>query len=189
MPFMQTEMPGVFIIEPRVFGDKRGYFFESYNEKLFISETGLDIRFVQDNQSSSSKGVLRGLHFQKPPHTQSKLVRVLSGSIFDVIVDFRKGSPAYLKWFGIELSAENKKQIFIPKGFAHGFLVLTESAEIYYKCDDFYHPESDSGIRWDDPDIGIKWNWEPDQFIISDKDQRLLTSRELGDIFQYGENL
>lgn len=168
LKFTKTEIDGLYIIEPKLFGDERGYFMETYNEQDFL-EQGLDIKFVQDNQSASRKGVLRGLHFQKK-FPQTKLVRVLSGEVFDVAVDLRKGSLTYGKWFGIILSSENKKQFLIPKGFAHGFLVLSDFAEFAYKCDDFYHPEDEGGILFNDKDIGIKW---PDvgEIILSEKDK------------------
>ena len=149
------EIDGLYLIQPTVFGDSRGYFMETYNYEEF-KEAGLDMVFVQDNQSSSTKGVLRGLHYQKK-HTQGKLVRVLSGEVFDVAVDIRKGSKTYGKWFGVELSADNFKQFYIPKGFAHGFLVLSEQAEFCYKCTDFYHPDDEGGLAWNDPDIGVEW--------------------------------
>ena len=146
---------GLFVIEPKVFGDNRGYFMETYNQKDF-QEAGLTMQFVQDNQSSSAKGVLRGLHFQKN-FPQGKLVRVVSGCVFDVAVDIRPGSETYGKWYGVELSAQNKKQFYIPPGFAHGFLVLSDSAEFCYKCTEFYHPEDEGGLLWNDPTIGINW--------------------------------
>lgn len=165
------EIEGLYIIEPAVFPDERGYFMETYNQKDF-EEAGLGITFVQDNQSMSVKGVLRGLHFQKQ-YPQGKLVRVVRGKVFDVAVDLRKDSQTYGKWFGVELSAENKKQFYIPEGFAHGFLVLSEEAEFCYKCTDFYHPGDEGGIRWDDPDIGIKWPLEEGtELVISEKDQK-----------------
>lgn len=146
---------GLCIIEPAVHGDDRGYFMETYNQRDF-EEAGLDIVFVQDNQSMSKKGVLRGLHFQKE-HPQGKLVRVIKGSVFDVAVDLRSNSSTYGKWFGVELTAENKKQFYIPEGFAHGFLVLSHEAEFCYKCTDFYHPGDEGGLAWNDPEIGIEW--------------------------------
>ena len=167
--FIKTDIDGVFIIEPKVFGDNRGYFMETYNENDF-KEEGLEIKFVQDNQSASRKGVLRGLHFQKT-FPQTKLVRVISGEVFDVAVDLRRDSDTYGKWVGVVLSAENKKQFLIPKGFAHGFLVLSDHAEFVYKCDDFYHPEDEGGIMWNDPDIGIDWP-SIDGVILSEKDTK-----------------
>lgn len=146
---------GLCVITPTVHGDNRGYFFESYS-KRDMEEAGISIEFVQDNQSMSTKGVLRGLHFQKK-HSQTKLVRVIKGSVFDVAVDIRSGSDTYGKWYGLELTEENKKQFLIPKGFAHGFLVLSDEAEFCYKCDDFYHPDDEGGIAWNDPTIGIEW--------------------------------
>mgnify|MGYP001350151085 CR=1 FL=1 len=167
--FTETKIKDVFVIESAVFGDHRGYFMETYNEQDFF-RAGLRYRFVQDNQSSSVKGVLRGLHFQKK-HPQAKLVRVLRGEVFDVAVDLRKGSPTYGEWVGEILTAENKKQLMIPRGFAHGFLVLSDYAEFAYKCDEFYHPEDEGGIMYDDPDIGIVWPMEGD-YILSDKDRK-----------------
>lgn len=167
--FTETKIKDVFVIEPAVFGDHRGYFMETYNEQDFF-RAGLRYRFVQDNQSSSVKGVLRGLHFQKK-HPQAKLVRVLRGEVFDVAVDLRKGSPTYGEWVGEILTAENKKQLMIPRGFAHGFLVLSDYAEFAYKCDEFYHPEDEGGIMYDDPEIGIAWPMEGD-YILSDKDRK-----------------
>jgi dTDP-4-dehydrorhamnose 3,5-epimerase len=172
MSFYEVDIPGLLIIEPKVFEDSRGYFFESYNEQLF-AKAGLNIRFVQDNQSKSSYGVIRGLHYQLGAHAQSKLVRVLEGMILDVAVDIRKGSPTYGKSFALELSAENKKQLFIPKGFAHGFSVLSETAVVLYKCDTFYNKESEAGIRYDDPELKINWDIPEGKEIISDKDQQL----------------
>ncbi len=153
--FRRTEIEGVKVIEPTVYGDERGYFMETYNRKEFV-EAGIDCEFVQDNQSRSCKGVLRGLHFQKV-HQQAKLVRVIKGEVFDVAVDLRKDSPTWGKYVSVILSEENRMQFFIPKGFAHGFLVLSEDAEFTYKCDEFYHPEDEGGIAWNDPTIGIKW--------------------------------
>jgi len=172
MPFFKTEFAGLLIFEPAVYKDSRGYFFESYNEKTFLNEN-IDLRFVQDNQSSSSYGVVRGLHYQLSPHAQTKLVRVLTGTIVDIAVDIRKNSPTFSKVFSIELSAENKKQLLIPSGFAHGFSVLSERAEVLYKCDDFYDKESETGIRYDDPQLGIDWKIPVDKIIVSEKDQQL----------------
>lgn len=164
--FNATDIEGVFVIESKVYGDERGYFMETYSEAEF-EEVGLNYKFVQDNQSSSRKGVLRGLHFQKS-HPQAKLVRVLSGEVFDVAVDLRAGSPTYGKWVGELLSAENKKQLMIPRGFAHGFLVVSETAEFAYKCDDFYHPEDEGGIMYDS--AGIDWPKIDGELILSEKD-------------------
>lgn len=172
MPFVQTDIPGLRVYEPRVFEDSRGYFFESYNADLFKKE-GVDFVFLQDNQSSSSYGVIRGLHFQKDPHAQTKLVRVLSGKILDVAVDIRHGSPTFGRHFTIELSAENKKQLLVPRGFAHGFSVISERAEVLYKCDGFYNKESEGGIRFDDPKLNIDWKLPSASAIISDKDKEL----------------
>lgn len=165
------EIEGLKVITPAVFGDERGYFMETYNYNDY-KEAGLDMEFVQDNQSMSKKGVLRGLHFQIN-FPQDKLVRVVSGEVFDVAVDLREGSKTYGKWFGVVLSAENKKQFFIPKNFAHGFVVLSDTAEFAYKCTDFYHPNDEGGLAWNDPEIGVKWPIPADmQLIISDKDQK-----------------
>jgi dTDP-4-dehydrorhamnose 3,5-epimerase len=172
MPFIKQEFPGVFIFEPRVFEDSRGYFFEAYNEQTFTAE-GINTRFIQDNQSFSRRGIVRGLHYQLEPWAQAKLVRVLQGVILDVIVDIRKGSPTYGKTLCIELSAENKKQLFIPRGFAHGFSVLSESADILYKCDQLYNKESESGIRYNDPVLNIDWKVETGKETVSDKDLEL----------------
>ena len=164
-------MEGLYVIEPTVFYDERGYFVETYNQNDFKAE-GLDMVFVQDNQSMSSRGVLRGLHYQKQ-YPQGKLVRVVRGTVFDVAVDLRASSETYGKWFGVELSAENKKQFYIPQGFAHGFLVLSDVAEFAYKCTDFYHPGDEGGLIWNDPDIGVEWPIEEGmQLLISDKDQK-----------------
>jgi dTDP-4-dehydrorhamnose 3,5-epimerase len=172
MPFDKTQFPGLLVFEPIVYEDSRGYFFESYNERNFQQEN-ITLRFVQDNQSSSSYGVIRGLHLQLKPHAQAKLVRVLSGSILDVAVDMRKNSPTYGKVFSIELSAENKKQLFIPVGFAHGFSVLSERAEVFYKCDEFYKKESETGVRYNDPLLHIDWKIPPEKINVSEKDQQL----------------
>lgn len=168
MIFTRTEIDGVYIIEPKVFGDNRGYFMETYNENEFKSN-GLNYSFVQDNQSKSKKGVLRGLHFQKI-HPQAKLVRVLEGEVLDVAVDLRKGSPTYGKHVSVILSEENKKMFLIPRGFAHGFVVLSETATFAYKCDDFYHPEEEGGILWNDPSLDIDWIYKGEP-ILSEKDK------------------
>jgi len=167
--FNKTEIEGVFVIEPQVFGDQRGYFMETFKEKDFL-DAGLNYRFVQDNQSKSRKGVLRGLHYQKH-FPQAKLVRVISGEVFDVAVDLRKDSPTYGKWVGVILSAENKKMFMVPRGFAHGFLVLSEEAEFVYKCDELYHPEDEGGIMWNDPEIGIVWPFDGEP-LLSEKDTK-----------------
>jgi len=179
MKIMSNHIPGLVVIEPKVFEDSRGYFYESYNKKAFHN-AGITNEFVQDNQSKSNKGVLRGLHYQLEPFAQAKLVRVISGSVFDVAVDIRKGSPTFGQWFGEVLSADNKKQMFIPRGFAHGFLVLEDNTEFFYKCDNFYSKEHDRGIKFDDPAININWNFPLDQLILSDKDkvQPLLNDAE-----------
>ena len=169
MPFIKTEFPGLLIFEPKIWGDERGYFFESYNEKVFIAE-GVEIKFVQDNQASSVYGVIRGLHYQLSPYAQTKLIRVLSGSILDVAVDIRKNSPTFGKAYTIELSAENKKQLLVPKGFAHGYSVISETAEVFYKCDEFYNKESEGGIAYNDPALNIDWGVDGSRAIISEKD-------------------
>ncbi|MCY6484505.1 dTDP-4-dehydrorhamnose 3,5-epimerase [Clostridium aestuarii] len=175
--FIKTPIDGLYVIEPNVFGDNRGYFMETYNYNDF-KEVGLDMVFVQDNQSKSKKGVLRGLHFQKK-HPQGKLVRVISGEVFDVVVDLRKGSETYGEWYGVILSAENKKQFYIPEGFAHGFLVLSDEAEFTYKCTEFYHPEDEGGIRWDDDEIGIEWPVDGNEkLIFSKKDKKWKVLKE-----------
>jgi dTDP-4-dehydrorhamnose 3,5-epimerase len=172
MNVIKTNLPGLYVIEPKVFQDDRGYFFESYQEEK-LSQQGIKSRFVQDNQSKSSYGVIRGLHFQKEPHAQTKLIRVLEGSIYDVAVDVRMGSPTFGKWFGIELSAENKKQLYVPKGFAHGFSVLSETAVVFYKCDELYNPASEGGILFNDPGLGIDWKIEAGKELLSAKDKIL----------------
>lgn len=167
--FNKTDIEGVFVIEPKVFGDSRGYFMETYKDDEFKAN-GLDYHFVQDNQSKSHKGVLRGLHYQKS-FPQAKLVRVISGEVFDVAVDLRKNSPTYGKWVGVILTSENKKMLMIPKGFAHGFVVLSDTAEFVYKCDEVYHPEDEGGIMWNDPDIAIKWPYDG-ELQLSEKDTK-----------------
>lgn len=172
MAFSTCFIEGLIIIEPKVFEDSRGYFFEAYNQEVFVQNNVPSI-FVQDNQSKSSYGVIRGLHYQLNPYAQAKLVRVLEGSILDVAVDIRKNSPTYGQYFSVELSAENKKQLFIPAGFAHGFSVLSETAIVLYKCNAFYNKQSEGGIRFDDPDLNIDWKVDPLKAIISDKDKQL----------------
>ncbi|RYZ61959.1 MAG: dTDP-4-dehydrorhamnose 3,5-epimerase [Chitinophagaceae bacterium] len=184
MPFQQTHIQDLLIFEPKVFEDSRGYFFEAYNENSFAEE-GVITRFVQDNQSKSSYGVIRGLHYQLPPFAQTKLVRVLEGRILDVAVDIRKGSPTFGQSFAIELSAENKKQLFIPAGFAHGFSVLSETAIVFYKCDQFYNKESEGGIRYDDPALGIDWQIEKGKEIVSDKDIALPLFADCKNSFEF----
>ncbi len=168
--FIKTSIDGVIIVEPTAYGDSRGYFMETYQREDFI-KGGIDVEFVQDNQSMSTKGVLRGLHFQKQ-FSQSKLVRCIRGEVFDVAVDLREGSPTFGKWEGVLLSAENKRQFFIPKDFAHGFLVLSDEAEFVYKVDDYYHPNDEGGLMWNDPDIGVEWPIEEGfEIKLSDKDK------------------
>jgi dTDP-4-dehydrorhamnose 3,5-epimerase len=157
MEIVKTELEGLIVLKPKVFEDARGYFFESYNQKLF-KEAGLDLNFVQDNQSLSHTGVLRGLHFQVPPHAQGKLVRVITGAVYDVAVDIRKNSPTYGKWFGLELTQENKWMMYVPEGFAHGFLTLRDNTIFSYKCTNFYNKPAEDCLLWNDPDIGVKWN-------------------------------
>lgn len=171
MKFTQTKLEGVLIVEPAVFGDHRGWFMETYSDSKF-KEQGLQLQFVQDNQSfSATKGTLRGLHYQLDPKAQTKLVRCTKGAIFDVAVDIRRGSPTYGQWFGIELTAENKKQLLIPKGFAHGFMTMTDDVEVQYKCDELYAPECDGGILWNDPEIGVEWPIHI-QPVLSAKDEK-----------------
>jgi dTDP-4-dehydrorhamnose 3,5-epimerase len=172
MPFIDTFLPGVIMFEPSVYPDERGFFFESYNKRLFVSNNILN-EFVQDNQSYSFFGVIRGLHYQKEPHAQAKLVRVIQGEILDVVLDIRTGSPGFGKTYEIRLSAENKKQIFIPKGCAHGFSVLSETAVISYKCDQFYNKQSEAGIRFNDRALNINWLIPPGKELISEKDALL----------------
>lgn len=170
MTVTQTPIEGLLILEPRVFHDDRGYFFESFNEKVFREETGHTIPFIQDNQARSSRNVLRGLHFQKTPYAQTKLLRVLEGAIWDVAVDLRKDSKTYGRWYGVELSAENKLQLLVPRGFAHGYAVLSETAEVLYKCDNAYHKMSEGGVRYDDPELNIDWKIDLRNALVSEKD-------------------
>lgn len=169
MNFVRTAIPEVIIIEPKVFGDDRGFFFESFNEREFAEAVGTPVRFVQDNHSRSSRGVLRGLHYQLPPHAQGKLVRVVCGEVFDVAVDIRKGSPTFGRWVGEILSAENKRQLWVPTGFAHAFLTLSETADFLYKTTSFYASDAERCIKWDDPEIGISWPFQGSP-LLSQKD-------------------
>ncbi len=184
MNIIKTDIPEVVIVEPRVFGDHRGYFFESFSERDF-SEHVREVRFVQDNESKSGYGVLRGLHFQLPPHAQSKLVRVVKGRVLDVAVDIRVGSPTFGKHVAVELSDENKRQLFIPRGFAHGFVVLSDEVVFQYKCDDFYAPECEGAIAWDDPQIGIDWKVPADKIILSEKDKFHPLLKDAKQLFDY----
>ena len=172
MKIHQTGIAGLVVIEPDVHGDSRGYFMESFSARKFKELTGLDAEFVQDNESKSSYGVVRGLHFQRPPHAQSKLVRVVSGRVLDVAVDLRPGSETYGKHFSVELTGDNHLQMFIPKGFAHGFAVLSDEAVFQYKCDDYYAPEYEGAVAWDDPDLAIDWKIPHDDVRVSEKDSR-----------------
>lgn len=185
MPFIKTGFHGLLIFEPKVFEDNRGYFFESYNKKIFSNE-GITINFVQDNQARSVFGVVRGLHFQKSPFAQTKLIRVLSGEIIDAVVDIRKNSPTYGHAYTILLSSINKKQLLVPKGFAHGYSVISETAEVFYKCDEFYHKETEGGILWNDPSLKIDWQIPADKITVSEKDQQypLLGDSDYGFVFE-----
>lgn len=181
---IQTEIPGVVIIEPKVFGDARGYFFESWSQKDF-DEQVRPIKFVQDNESKSSYGVLRGLHFQKGKHAQSKLVRVVKGRVLDVAVDIRKGSPSFGKYVAVELTEDNHRQFFVPRGFAHGFVVLSEEAVFQYKCDNLYAPTEEGAIAWDDPDIGIDWGLPAEKILLSAKDKVHPCLKDTTELFDY----
>ena len=188
MEVIKTEIDGVVIIEPRIFSDDRGYFYESFSQREF-EEKVCRTTFVQDNQSKSSYGVLRGLHFQKPPYSQSKLVRCIKGAVLDVAVDIRKGSPTFGKYVAVELTEDNHRQFFVPRGFAHGFAVLTPEAIFQYKCDNFYNKESEGSVAWNDPQLAIDWRIPADKVILSEKDK---LSKELADadyLFDYNENL
>lgn len=171
MELIKTSIEGVYIFEPKVFGDSRGYFFESFSQRDFRDLTGSDINFVQDNESKSHRGVLRGLHFQKDPYAQAKLLRVVRGAVQDVAVDIRKGSPTFGKYEAVILSGENKREFFIPAGFAHGFLVLEDDTIFQYKCSEFYNPASECSIFWNDPELNIEWQMKGTDYIISDKDK------------------
>lgn len=173
MKLIKTKIEDLLILEPKVFTDSRGYFFESYNKKTLEALIGKEYNFVQDNESKSSYGVIRGLHYQLAPYYQAKLVRVLEGKVYDAAVDLRKGSPTFGEWVGVELSAENKRQFLIPKGFAHGYSVLSETAVFTYKCDEYYHPEAEAGIVYSDPSIGIDWKIPEEDAKLSEKDKLL----------------
>ena len=188
MEIIKSHIEGVVIIEPRIFEDSRGYFFESFSEREFVEKV-CNTRFVQDNESKSSYGVVRGLHFQLPPHAQSKLVRVVEGAVLDIAVDIRRGSPTFGKYVAIELSAENHRQLFIPRGFAHGFAVLSETAVFQYKCDNYYAPQSEGAIAWNDAEIGIDWLIPADKVILSAKDMAHPTLAECATLFDYNEKL
>lgn len=187
MNIIRTEIPEVVIIEPKVFGDNRGYFFESFSERDFAEQVR-EVKFVQDNESKSCYGVLRGLHFQKPPHAQSKLVRVVKGCVLDVAVDIRKGSPTFGKYVAVELSEDNHRQFFVPRGFAHGFAVLSEEAVFQYKCDNYYAPQSEGAVAWDDPDLAIDWKVPSDKVILSEKDRNHPMLKDAPEIFDYSED-
>ena len=182
MNVIKTDIEGVLILEPKVFYDARGYFFESYNERDFNALVG-NVNFIQDNESRSQYGVLRGLHFQKGEHSQAKLVRVVRGTVYDVAVDLRKSSPTFGKYVGVELSEENHRQFFIPRGFAHGFSVLSETAVFTYKCDNLYHPEADGGLLLSDPELNIDWQVPAEKRILSEKDQKHPLLKDLQVIF------
>ena len=188
MEVIQTAIEGVVIIEPRLFNDDRGYFFESFSQRDFEKQVRT-VRFVQDNESKSSYGVLRGLHFQKPPFAQSKLVRVIRGAVLDVAVDIRKGSPTFGRHVAVELTEDNHRQFFIPRGFAHGFSVLTPEVVFQYKCDNFYAPQREGALAWDDPDLAIDWRIPADRVILSEKDKHHPRLKDAGWLFDYNENL
>ena len=185
MKLINTDIEGVYIIEPRLFEDERGYFFEAFSERKFAELTGVKTRFVQDNESRSARGVVRGLHFQLPPHAQSKLVRVVRGTILDVAVDIRRGSPTFGRYVAVELSEHNHRQLFIPRGFAHGFSVLEGDAVVEYKCDNYYAPESEGAIRWNDPTLAIDWRVADNKAIVSAKDMANPLFEECDTLFDY----
>lgn len=185
MEVIKTPIEGVVIIEPKVFNDARGYFYESYNKREFDEKLGRTVDFVQDNQSKSSRGVMRGLHFQRPPYTQAKLVRCVRGRVLDVAVDIRKGSPTYGRHVAVELTEDNNRQFFVPRGFAHGFAVLSEEAVFQYKCDNYYAPQADGGISIEDASLGIDWGIAPEEAILSDKDRLHPLFRDFDSPFDY----
>ena len=189
MEVKKTDIEGVLIIEPKVFGDARGYFLESFNAKEFAEKTGLNINFVQDNESMSSYGVMRGLHFQRPPFTQSKLVRCVKGAVLDVAVDIRKGSPTYGQHVAVELTEDNHRQFFVPRGFAHGFAVLCETAVFQYKCDNFYAPQADGGISILDDSLGIDWKIPTEKALLSEKDTKHTLLKDFDSPFDINVNL
>ena len=188
MDIVQTEIPGVVIVEPRVFSDARGYFFESFSQREF-DEKVRPVRFVQDNESKSAYGVVRGLHFQKGEFAQSKLVRVVKGAVLDVVVDIRKGSPTFGKHVAVELSEDNHRQLFVPRGFAHGFSVLSAEVIFQYKCDNYYAPQSEGAIAWDDPDLGIDWHIPADKVLLSAKDSAHPRLKDAEYLFDFKEDL
>ncbi len=189
MGIVKTKIPEILIIEPKVFGDERGYFFESYNRERFRQETGMDIEWVQDNESKSCYGVLRGLHFQKGEHAQSKLVRVVKGRVLDVAVDIRRGSPTFGQHVAVELTEENHRQLFIPRGFAHGFAVLSQEAVFQYKCDNLYAPHAEGAIAWNDPQIAIEWGVPAEDVILSEKDKKNPLLQDALQLFDINEKL
>lgn len=188
MEVVKTEIEGVVIIEPRIFKDDRGYFYESFSQREF-EEKVCRTTFVQDNQSKSSYGVVRGLHFQKPPYSQSKLVRCIKGAVLDVAVDIRKGSPTFGKYVAVELTEDNHRQFFVPRGFAHGFAVLSDEAVFQYKCDNFYNKESEGAVAWDDPELAIDWKIPVEKVLLSEKDKLSKTIAEADFLFDYNEKL
>ena len=188
MKFIPQVIPDVWVIEPKVYGDHRGYFFETFRQDKFEDALGFKVNFIQDNESKSSKGVLRGLHFQLAPYAQSKLVWVIEGAVLDVAVDIRRGSPSFGQHVAVELSGVNKKQMFIPRGFAHGFVVLTDTATLAYKVDNYYSPECDRGLAFDDIDLNIDWQLTKQQLLLSDKDTQQPTLAVLTDCFDYNYN-
>lgn len=188
MEVIKTDIEGVVIIEPRIFRDERGYFYESFSQREF-EEKVCRTTFVQDNQSKSSYGVLRGLHFQKPPYAQSKLVRCIKGTVLDVAVDIRKGSPTFGKYIAVELSEDNHRQFFIPRGFAHGFAVLSDEAVFQYKCDNFYNKESEGAVAWDDPELCIDWKVPADKVLLSEKDRQNKCIADADFLFDFNEKL
>ena len=185
MRILKTDIEGVIIIEPQLFEDERGYFFEAFSERKFAELTGIETRFVQDNESRSAVGVVRGLHFQLPPHAQSKLVRVVRGAILDVAVDIRRGSPTFGRYVAVELSEHNHRQLFIPRGFAHGFSVLEGDAIVEYKCDNYYAPDAEGAIRWNDPTLAIDWHTTHNEAIVSAKDKLNPLFEECERLFDY----